>query len=171
MCGDLGSVIRRSQVVCLNDLAASTVDQPRVWHDDTLPGVVWMAGAAAVPCRTSREYIIRVTTDADTSSSGGRRGVRPGQVVVLDAEQSHQHANATASTRLQLPASLLMSALDAPPPVPRNTIDSPMSTPWAGERFLVLHRSSQAVRTTRTWCAAGVLDDLVPLATATPSNR
>jgi AraC-like DNA-binding protein len=161
----------------LNDLAPTAVDRPRVWHDDTLPGVAWMHGAATeYRVDPVDEYIIGVVTGTVGYRLRRRtstRSVRPGALVVLDPEHRHAGTRTAAgpwrARLLVLPAALLWSTLDELPPLLRTTIDDPViDDPALGRSFLALHRTSQggAPRLERECALLTLLDDLLPRAQA-----
>jgi hypothetical protein len=64
------------------------VDRPEIWHDETLPGVVWMRGAVSeYRIDPVDEYIIGIVTGATSYHLHRRdqtRSVRHGELVVLD---------------------------------------------------------------------------------------
>jgi AraC family chemosensory pili system transcriptional regulator ChpD len=166
----------------LNDLAADPerrVDRPEVWHDDTLPGVVWMSGLSSeYRVDPVDEYVI----GALTGSAGYdlRRGsktyrVLPGELVVLDPEYAHagtQTVDGPWEARLLvLPAALLSSTCDDVPSLVRASIDNPVvDAPALRTRFLTLHRASSngAAKIGRECALLGLLEDLAPAAGARP---
>jgi AraC-like DNA-binding protein len=155
----------------LNELA---VDRPEIWHDETLPGVVWMRGAASeYRIDPVDEYVIGVPTFGgyELHRRNRTRVVRPGELVLLDPSHSHRGTpteKAQWRARLVvLPAALLWSTLDDRPELLRTTIDEPVvDRPELRERFLALHRASQAgVSRLELECRMlSLLDDLVPAA-------
>jgi len=158
----------------LNDRAAE-VDRPRVWHDDTLPGVVWMQGVASeYRVDPVDEYVIGVATGAVgyLLQRGSRtRTVRAGRLVVLDPEHAHRGTRTAHgpwhARLLVLPAALLWSSLDELPALVRTTVDDPViDAPALRRRFVTLHRASQAgaPRLERECALLALLDDLVPAA-------
>ncbi len=160
----------------MNDLA-TPVDRPAVWHDDTLPGMVWMAGAASeYHADPVDEYTIGATTGpvGYVLHRGTFHGeVHPGSLVVLDPEHPH-HGHSTASgpwtSRLvALPAALLWSTLDDPPAIVRSTFAATVvDAPDVYRRFVELHRASQrgASRLERECRLLTLLDDIVTAARA-----
>jgi AraC-like DNA-binding protein len=157
----------------LNDLAQGKVDQPQVWHDDTLPGALWMHGAASeyrvVPVD---EWIIGMAVGAvgyQLHRKSCTRLVRPGELVVLDPEHSHSGTQTRdgpwLGRLLVLSAALLWSTLDEIPALLRTTIDDPViEAPELSRRFLELHQASQsrASRLERECALLALLDELTP---------
>jgi len=159
--------------VVLNDLAHREIDQPHVWHDDTLPGTLWMHGAASeYRVEPVDEYIIGLAVGAvgyQLHRTSGTRLVRPGELVVLDPEHPHsgtQTCDGPWHARLLvLPGALLWSTLDEIPPLLRTTIDDPViEAPELSRRFLELHQASQAEapRLQRECALLALLDELIP---------
>ena len=169
----------------LNDLAtgpARRVDRPEVWHDDTLPGVVWMSGLSSeYRIDAVDEYVIGAVTGSagyDLRRRSTTYRVRPGQLVVLDPE--HDHAGTQTrdgpweARLLVLPAALLSATCDEVPSLVRARIDDPvLDAPALRARFLALHRASSngAAKLWRECALLGLLDDLAPAAGATPRRH
>src|SRR5262245_63144383 len=101
----------------LNDRA---VDRPETWHDETLPGVVWMRGAASeYRIDPVDEYIVGIVTGAAGYHLHRRnqsRPVRQGELVVLDPAYPHRGtptADGPWQARLMvLPAAVLWATVD-----------------------------------------------------------
>jgi AraC-like DNA-binding protein len=161
----------------LDDLAQGKVDQPQVWNDDTLPGALWMHGAASeYRVEPVDEWIIGMAVGAvgyHLHRKACTRLVRPGELVVLDPEHPHSGTQTNAGPwqgrLLVLPAALLWSTLDEIPPLLRTTIADPLiEAPELGPRFLELHRASQsgASRLERECALLALLDELRPTVSA-----
>jgi AraC-like DNA-binding protein len=157
----------------LNDLAHREIDQPHVWHDDTLPGALWMHGAASeYRVDPVDEYIIGLAVGAvgyQLHRKSCTRIVRPGELVVLDPEHPHSGTQTCdgpwRGRLLVLPAALLWSTLDEIPPLLRTTIDDPViEASELSRRFLELHHASQAgaSRLHRECALLALLDELTP---------
>ncbi len=147
-----------------------------VWHDDVLPGVVWMNG-------TSTEYEIDPGDEYVIGTPTGDRGfqlVRGGtaqliaadDLLLLDPEHRHRGTRLDegpwSARLLVLPAALLTAHLDEPPAVIRSSITRPVVHDAAlRSRLLAVHRASErgeGTRFARECALLALLDDLQPVA-------
>jgi AraC-like DNA-binding protein len=161
----------------LDDLAHRNLDQPQVWHDDALPGALWMHGAATeYRVEPVDEYIIGLAVGSvgyQLHRKSSTRVVHPGQLVVLDPE--HPHSGTQTSDGpwygclLVLPAAPLWSTVDEIPALLRTTIDDPvMEAPELGRRFLELDLANETgvSRLQRECALLALLDELTPTVNA-----
>lgn len=170
----------------MNDLAAGTgterprprspagvVDRPDLWHDDTLPGALWMLGVASeYRIDPVDEYVIGLPTGRagyDLRRRSTSRRVHIGEMVVLDPEHSHAGTPTPAgpwtARLLVLPMALVRSTGDDTelPALLRSGFDDPVvDSPALRTRFLALHEASRtgAPRLERECGLLALLDDL-----------
>jgi AraC-like DNA-binding protein len=158
--------------------AARQVDDPAVWHDDVLPGAVWMSGI-------STEYTVDPVDEYIVGTPTGGRGFhlvrgRTSQLVAKDdlltLDPEHRHRG----TRLNdgpwnarlivLPAAFLTATLDEPPAVVRSPITRPVvRNADLRLRLLALHRASElgeGTRFARECALFALLEDLQPVGSA-----
>jgi hypothetical protein len=168
----------------LNDLAAGTdpprprsparvVDRPDLWHDDMLPGALWMHGTSSeYGIDPVDEYVIGLPTGRagyDLRRRSTSRRVHIGEMVVLDPEHSHAGTPTPAgpwtARLLVLPMALVRSTGDDMelPALLRSGFDDPVvDSPALRTRFLALHEASRtgAPRLERECVLLALLDDL-----------
>jgi AraC-like DNA-binding protein len=151
---------------------ALRLDDPAVWHDDVVPGVVWMSGI-------STEYTVDPVDEYVIGTPTGGRGFhlargRASQLVARDdlltLDPEHRHRGTRLddgpwSARLiVLPAAFLMATLDEPPAVVRSPITRPVVRDAAlRSRLLAVHRASElgeGTRFARECALLALLDDL-----------
>lgn len=152
--------------------AARRLDDPAVWHDDVLPGVVWMRGI-------STEYTVDPVDEYVVGTPIGARGfhlvrartshlVAKDDLLVLDPEHRHRgtrlHDGPWSARLLVLPAAFLTATLDEPPAVVRSPVTRPVvrDTELRSE-LLAVHRASElgeGTRLARECALLALLDDL-----------
>jgi AraC-like DNA-binding protein len=151
---------------------ARPVDDPAVWHDDSVPGVVWMSGISTeYTVDPVDEYVIGTPTGGrgfHLVRGNGSRLVAKDDLLTLDPEHRHRGTrldDGPWSARLVvLPAAFLMATLDEAPAVVRSPITRPVvRSADLRLRLLQLHRASELGEGTRFGreCALlALLDDL-----------
>jgi AraC-like DNA-binding protein len=160
---------------------ARRLDDPAIWHDDVVPGVVWMSGI-------STEYTVDPVDEYVIGTPTGRRGfhlvrgrgsllVAKDDLLTLDPEHRHRGTrldDGPWSARLiVLPAAFLMATLDEAPAVVRSPITRPVVRDAdLRSRLLAVHRASEhgeGTRFARECALLALLDDLGPV--GDPSQR
>jgi AraC-like DNA-binding protein len=157
---------------------ASRVDDPTVWHDDVLPGVVWMSGI-------STEYAVDPVDEYIVGTPTGGRGyhlvrgrasylVAKDDLLTLDPEHRHRGTRLDDgpwhARMIVLPAAFLTATLDDPPAIVRSPITRPVVRDANLRlRLLALHRASElgtGTRLARECALLALLEDLQPTGNA-----